>query len=73
MELPEDDRYGNIMTCMDHFSKIVVLVPLRKTDAQTVASRFLAEVLSHYGLLVTIISNRDARFQGSFWKKLMAN
>ena len=41
---------------------MVVLVPLHKTDAQTVASRFLAEVVSHHGLPVTIISDRDPRF-----------
>ena len=71
MELPEDDRYGTIMTCIDWFSKMVVLVPLHETDAQTVASRFLA--ISQYGLPVTIISDRDPRFQGSFWKDLIAN
>ena len=47
-ELPEDDRYGTIMTCIDQFSKIVVLVPLHEIDAQTVASCFLAEVVSHH-------------------------
>ena len=62
MELPEHDGYGTIMMCIDHFSKMVVLVPLCKTDAQTVASRFLAEVMIHHGLLVTIISGRDPRF-----------
>ena len=62
MELPENDGYGTIMICIDHFSKMVVLVPLRKTYARTVASRFLAEVVSHHRLLVIIISNRDPRF-----------
>ena len=33
------------MTCIDQFSKMVVLVPLYKIDAQTVASHFLAEVM----------------------------
>ena len=61
------------MTCIDQFSKMVVLVPLHETDAQTVAGCFLAEVVSHHGLPETIISNRDPRFQGSFWKELMTN
>ena len=61
------------MMCMDQFSKMVVLVPLRKTDAQTVASHFLTEVVSHHGLPATIISDRDPMFQGSFWKELMVN
>ena len=73
MELPEDDGYRTIMTCIDHFNKMVMLVPLHKTDARTVASHFLLEAMSHHGLLVTIISDRDPRFQGRFWKELMAN
>ena len=73
MELPEHDRYRTIMTCIDQFSKMVMLVPLCETDAQTVASHFLAEVISHRGLPVTIISDRDPRFQQSFWKELMAS
>ena len=73
MEVPEDDGYGTIMICIDQYSKMVVLVPLYKTDAKTVASCFLAETISHYGLPGTIISDRDPRFQGSFWKELMEN
>ena len=61
------------MMCMDQFSKMVVLVPLHEMDARTVASHFLTEVVSHHGLLAIIISDRDPRFKGSFWKELMAN
>ena len=50
------------MTCIERFSNMVVLVPLRKTDAQTVASHFLAEIVSHRALPATIISDRDPRF-----------
>ena len=59
--------------CVDQFSKMTVLVPLCETDAKTVASHFLAEVMSHHGLPATIIGDRDPRFQGSFWIELMAN
>ena len=65
MEPPEDNGYGTIMTCVNQFSKIVVLVPLCETDAQTVASHFLVEVMSCHGLPETIINFRDPRFQGS--------
>ena len=58
----EYNGYGTIMICIDQFSKMVLLVLLCKTDAQTVASHFLAEVMSHHGLLATIISDRDPRF-----------
>ena len=37
--------------------------------ARTVANQFQAEVISHHGLLATIISDKDPRFQGNFRKK----
>ena len=37
-------------------------------DAQTVAGCFPAEIMSSHRLPVTIISNRDPRFQGAFRK-----
>ena len=73
MELPEHNGYGTIMMCVDQFNKMVVLVPLCETDAWTVASHFLAEVVSHQGLPATIIGDRDPRIKRSFWKELMAN
>ena len=65
-EFPKDNGHRTIMICIDHFSKMVVLVPLQELDAQTVASHVLAKVMSHHGLPVTIISDRNPRFQGNF-------
>ena len=62
IEILEDDRYGTIVTCIDCFNKMVVLVPLYELDELTVANHFLVEVVSHHGLPVTIICNRDPRF-----------
>ena len=61
MELSEDDGYGMTMIYVDHFSKIVVLVPLKESDAWTVANCFVAEVLNHQRLLSAITSDRDPR------------
>ena len=70
-ELPEDNGYGTIMMWVEHFSKMVVLVPLCELDVQTVTNCLIAKVMSHHGLLVTIISNRDPRFQSNFWEELI--
>ena len=59
------------MTCVDQFGEMVVLVPLQEADAQTVASHFLAKVVSHHRLPATIISDGEPRFQRSFWKELI--
>ena len=61
-ELPEDNRYGIIMTCIDHFGKIVVLVTLQESNTQTAASHFLVEVVNHHGLLATFIINKEPKF-----------
>ena len=65
-EFPEDDGYRTILTCIDYFSKMVVLVPLQEAEALTVASCFLAKVLSHHKLPAIIISNINPRLQGKF-------
>ena len=70
VELAEDARYSIIMTCVDHFSKMVVLVPLYESDAYTIANHFLAEIVSHHRLLLAIVSKKDPRFYGNFWEDL---
>ena len=62
-EIPEDNAYKTIMICIDCFSKMVVLVPLQESDAQTVSSRFLAAFVSLQRFPATIISDREPRFQ----------
>ena len=61
-----------IMTCVDRFSKMVQLVPLRESDARTVADKFLSTVVSQHGLPECITSDRDPRFRGHFWEELMS-
>ena len=61
-----------IMTCVNRFSKMVQLVPLRESDARTVADKFLSTVVSQHGLPECITSDRDPRFRGHFWEELMS-
>ena len=62
MELPADDGYGISMTSIDHFSRMVVLVLLHESNAQTVANYLLTAVISHNILLLAKINDRDPRF-----------
>ena len=52
-----------IVTCIDHFNKMVVLVLLYKSDAQTIANHFFAEIKSYYELLlaISVINTLDLR------------
>ena len=57
-KLPEYDEYGIVLTCINHFSKMVPLVLFCKSDAHTVANSFQAEVINNYILLSIIISDK---------------
>ena len=59
------------MICINHFSKMVVLVLFQESDAQTVTSHFLEEVMNHHELPATIISDRDPGIQGNLWEELL--
>ena len=61
-----------MMTCIDKLSKMVQLVPLWESDAQTVADKFLSMVVSQHGLPECIMSDHDPCFRGHFWDKLMS-
>ena len=58
------------MRCIDHFCEMVQLVPLQKSDAYTMADRFLSMVVSQHRLLECIMSDHDPRFCVHFWDKL---
>lgn len=60
-----------VMVVVDRFSKYAWFVLLGKTDAVSVAHSFFVSVVSNFGLPKAIISDRDARFTGMFWKTLM--
>lgn len=71
VELPEDEGHSTIMTVVDRFSKMSIFIPLKDTDAVSVADAFFHKVVSHFGLPMVIISDRDTRFTGLFWRTLM--
>ena len=61
-----------VMTCIGIFSKMVQLVPLRESDAYTIADTFLSTVVNQYQLPECIMSDHDPRFCGHFWDDLMS-
>jgi hypothetical protein len=51
---------------------MVHLAPGRSTDtAKDVSLQFIAKIISLHGMPKSIVSDRDARFTGSFWQSLM--
>ena len=60
-----------ILVVVDRFSNMAILIPCKKTmTAKRTAQLWFEHVWKHYGLLTTIIFDKDARFVSTFWKTL---
>ncbi|CAL8137529.1 unnamed protein product [Prunus armeniaca] len=60
-----------LFVVVDRFSKMVILIPCQKTiSGERAAKLFFHRVWKHFGLPTSIISDRDNRFLGLFWKFL---
>ena len=71
-DLPETEaKHTGIFVVVDRFSKMAHFIPLtREASAKTVARVFFKEVVKYHGLPATIVSDRDTRFTGNFWREL---
>ncbi|KAE8717722.1 hypothetical protein F3Y22_tig00110029pilonHSYRG00062 [Hibiscus syriacus] len=69
--LPVTDGFSSIMVVIDRFSKYGTFIPTSKVcPAKEAARLFLKHVVKYWGVPKTIISDRDTRFTGRFWKRL---
>ncbi|KAM2435170.1 hypothetical protein PS1_025158 [Malus domestica] len=69
--LPKSDGCGSIFVVVDRFTKYATFIPAPVECTAEVAARlFLKHVVKYWGVPRSIVSDRDARFTGRFWKEL---
>lgn len=70
--LPQSvEGFTGVVVWVDRFSKMIRVAPVKDSvTAKQVAQLFMANVVRSHGLPSSIVSDRDPRFQGSFWQAL---
>ena len=65
------EGYDAFMSVTDKTTKILAIIPAKKTDsAPQSAARLFQGWVRYYGLPSVIISDRDSRFTSNFWRQL---
>ena len=62
--------FDAIWVIMDRLTKSAHFLAIRESSsAERLADMYVREIVSHHGVLVSIVSDRDVRFTSRFWQK----
>ena len=72
--LPKSKKKNDsILVVVDKLSKVSHFIPVNSTyKVVHIANMFLKEIFRLHGIPKAIISNRDAKFIGNFWRSLFS-
>ena len=64
-------QHDSIMVVVDKLSKAAHFIPVKSTfKAINIADIFMKEIFRLHGIPKVVISDRDVKFTGNFWKSL---
>ncbi len=70
-ELPDSNGYDSVLVIIDKLTKYAIFVPTTTTVTKNqTAELFFKHVVSKFGMPSQVISDRDPRWSGEFWKEI---
>lgn len=70
-ELPESNGNDNILVIVDKLTKYAIFIPTVTTLTETATAKlFFHHIIAQFGIPRQIISDRDTRWRGDFWKEV---
>jgi hypothetical protein len=72
-DLSLSDGYNQLWVIIDHFTKMVHFIPLKKNEkrAKNLGLVFSHEIWRLHGIPTDLVSDRDSRFTSKFWKAFL--
>ena len=64
IETKQGNKY--VLVCIEHFTKWVELIPLPSKSSAYVATSFLENIISRYGVPAVVLTDQGTEFQGEF-------
>nr|GEW37996.1 reverse transcriptase domain-containing protein [Tanacetum cinerariifolium] len=74
MKLPKtSNRYDTICVIVDRLTKFAHFIPTRETDSmETLTRSYIKEIVSRYGVPISIILDHDIHFTSRLWQSLQS-